>query len=167
MSRLINSTIKAIWTKMKRKAYRDSYVAAHLSNTVAAQIAMMRDVRGWTQSELAKRAGMKQPRISALEDPNCENFEVDTLKRLASAFDVALTIRFEPFSEAVAWASSMNDAKLAVASYEENSIDWCPASTATDHIISLGTARNATYAVADPSTLPKMPSHFSWQTAIQ
>jgi transcriptional regulator with XRE-family HTH domain len=102
---------------MRDKEYRDSFVAAHLSNTVAAQISMLREANGWTQTELAKRAGMKQSRISALEDPNYENIELGTLRRLASAYDVALTVRFVPFSELVEWTTELSPDRLSVSPF--------------------------------------------------
>ncbi len=119
----INSTVQTIWKKMKRKAYRDAYVAAHISNTVAAQISMMRDAKGWTQKQLAEKAGMKQSRVSLLEDPNYENFEAGTLRRIASAFDVGLSIRFVPHSAIVCWAANVSDDKLLVPEFEDDSIN--------------------------------------------
>jgi transcriptional regulator with XRE-family HTH domain len=121
MPSFINSMMNKIWKKMARKAYRDGLVAAHVSNTVSAQIAKLREKEGWTQKELADRAGMKQSRISALEDPNYENIEVATLRRLASAFDVALTVRFIPFSELARWADTLSEEKLIVPKFEEDS----------------------------------------------
>jgi len=107
---------------MRKKAYRDSYVAAHLSNTVAAQIAAMRESRGWTQAELANKSGMKQSRISSLEDPNYENFEAGTLRRIASAFDVGLSIKFVPYSEVVKFVSEISDDVLDVPSFENDAL---------------------------------------------
>jgi transcriptional regulator with XRE-family HTH domain len=118
----ISSTAKKIWKKMGRKAYRDAFVGAHVSNTVASQIAVLRAANGWTQTELAKQAGMKQSRISALEDPNYENIEVRTLRRLASAFDVALTVRFIPFSELAYWSDTLSESKLLVPKFEEDEL---------------------------------------------
>jgi transcriptional regulator with XRE-family HTH domain len=114
MSSSTNTTVKQIWKKLTNKEYRDSYVTAHISNTVASQIFMLREARGWTQKELANKAGMSQSRISALEDPNYENIEVGTLKRLASAFDVAVTVRFTPFSELATWTAELSAEKLLV-----------------------------------------------------
>jgi transcriptional regulator with XRE-family HTH domain len=124
----IGSTIKKIWKKMRSKAYRDGFVAAHLSNTVASQIAMLRMKRGWTQQELAEKTGMKQSRISMLEDPNYENIEVGTLKRIASAFDVGLTVRFIPFSELVAWSVTLDTHDLFVPNFAND----CGPSSAAD-----------------------------------
>ena len=107
---------------MKNKEYRDSFVAAQIANTISAQINTMRQVRGWTQAELASRCNMRQPRISALEDPDFDNVEIGTLRRIASAFDVALTVRFVPFSEVARVASSMNSADFDVAEHGKDSI---------------------------------------------
>ena len=43
MSSFISSTMKAIWKRMSRKAYRDGYVSAHVSNTLASQIEALRE----------------------------------------------------------------------------------------------------------------------------
>ena len=108
---------------MARKQWRDGYVSAHISNTVAAQITKLRTARGWTQVELADHVGMRQSRISALEDPNWGNVEVATLRRLASALDVGLTVRFIPFSELAEWAATLSDDKLVVPSYAEEAAE--------------------------------------------
>jgi transcriptional regulator with XRE-family HTH domain len=126
MPSFINSTMKKIWKKMARKAYRDGYVSAHISNTIASQITKLRTAKGWTQTQLAEYAGMRQSRISALEDPNWQNVEVATLKRLASAFDVALTVRFIPFSELAQWAAALSDDKLLVSTYDEEATERVP-----------------------------------------
>jgi HTH-type transcriptional regulator / antitoxin HipB len=59
------------------------------------QIRLIRESRGWTQEELAQRAGMKQPQISALENIYVPtDVTVETLRRLARAMDVRLSIGF-------------------------------------------------------------------------
>lgn len=115
----INSTMMKIWRKMTRKAYRDAFVSSHVSETVASQIALLRLKRGWTQKQLAEATGMKQSRISALEDPNYQNYEIGTLKRVASAFDVGLAVRFTPFSEIARWSATIGLNKRQVPSFEE------------------------------------------------
>ena len=58
MSPSISTMAKSLWKKMAGKEYRDSFAAAHISNNIAAQIAAMREAEGWTQKQLAQRAGM-------------------------------------------------------------------------------------------------------------
>ena len=138
---------------MRRKAYRDAFVASHVSETVAAQIALLRSKRGWTQTQLAVNTGMKQSRISALEDPNYENYEIATLKRLASAFDVGLTVRFVPFSEVVRWSSTLGPHKLVVDDFDSDSIDNRAQIWIDDHPVdvpSIGTKPLPTLETEDP-----------------
>lgn len=122
MSPSISTTLKGIWRRLADKEYRDSFVASNIANTVASQINALREQRGWTQKDLAKRAGMAQSRISSLEDPNLENFEIVTLKRLASAFDVAVVVRFVPFSELASWTAELSENKLLAPDFVHDSI---------------------------------------------
>jgi transcriptional regulator with XRE-family HTH domain len=108
-------------------------VAAHISNTVTSQIFMLREARGWTQKDLAQRAGMAQSRISALEDPNYENFEIGTLKRVASALDVALTVRYIPFSELATWTAELSTDKLLIPDFANDKLPAAPSTTITVH----------------------------------
>jgi transcriptional regulator with XRE-family HTH domain len=91
-----------------------------VATNLAAQIAATRRARGWTQEELAKRADMAQSRIPLLEDPSYGNYTLKTLKRLASAFDVALIVKFAPFSEFIGWVSDQKLEDLCVPSFEED-----------------------------------------------
>jgi transcriptional regulator with XRE-family HTH domain len=65
----------------------------------------MRDQRGWSQQQLAKEVGMNQNAISRLENPSYGKATITTLKRLAAIFDVAVVVRFVPFSQLVDWVS--------------------------------------------------------------
>lgn len=116
----ISSMMKRMWRKLKNKEYRDSFVSSHVSNTIASQIVTLRTKRGWTQTRLAKEAKTHQSRISSLEDPNYENVEVGTLKKLASAFDVALIVRFAPFSELALWDARLSPSAFSVARFDED-----------------------------------------------
>lgn len=128
MSDSIDTIRTELWEKMrgktreKGKRYRDNFVSAHLSANVAAQIQTMRETRGWLQKDLGERADMSPARISVMENPSYENHNVKTLKRLASAFDVALVIKFVPFNELVSWVASVSPEKLNVASFDEDKL---------------------------------------------
>ena len=105
--------------KLSNKKYRDEFVSSHVGTNVASQVFALRNKKHWSQSKLAKRAGMAQPRISVIEDPDYEDFSINTLKRLASAFDVALVVKFVSFGELVDWVASLSPEKIAVPSFEE------------------------------------------------
>ena len=80
------------------KEYRQAYADEFLNASIATQIKVLRDQRPWTQGELAEKAGMKQSRISLLENVNYSAWSLTTLKRLAEAFDVTLKVSFESYS---------------------------------------------------------------------
>jgi transcriptional regulator with XRE-family HTH domain len=143
MSPTTNTTAKQIWKKLTDKDYRDSFVASNISNTVSSQIYTLRDQRGWTQKELAQRAGMNQSRIPALEDPNLENFEIGTLKRIASAFDVALVVRFVPFSELTNWTASLSEQNLSVPEFANDTLSQVSTNSSSAHIIQINVTAQA------------------------
>lgn len=100
MLRDIGSRAKAIWQRMKNKEYRDAFTDAQIADAISSQIFHIRESRGWTQVDLAEKAGMMQPAISRLER-SANSVSLNTLKKVASAFDVALLVRFVPFSRMV------------------------------------------------------------------
>jgi transcriptional regulator with XRE-family HTH domain len=128
MSESIDSIRTQLWEKMrgksseKGKRYRDNFVAAHLSANIAAQIQTMRESRGWMQKDLATKADMSPARISVMENPSYENLNLKTLRRLASALDVALVVKFAAFSELVNWIANLSPEKLNVPSFLEDSL---------------------------------------------
>ncbi|MHB8890347.1 MAG: helix-turn-helix transcriptional regulator [Acidobacteriaceae bacterium] len=103
---------------LQDKEYRDLYVAENIDTGIAFQIRAMREQRNWAQAELGERSGKKQETISQLEGPDYGKHSLTTLKRLASAFDVALVVRFEPFSRLVNYVTRLEPADLAVPSFD-------------------------------------------------
>lgn len=81
------------------KEYRRSYVEAFSNTSIAAQIKANREKRQLSQAQLADLAGMKQSRISTVENVNYESWNIRTLRRLADAFDLVLVVRFESFGK--------------------------------------------------------------------
>lgn len=84
--------------RFRDKAFRGAWLWDHIHATLAGQIRAMRVERGWSQAELGERCGMAQERISRLEDPLYRGVTISSLKRIAKAFDVALIVRFGPWS---------------------------------------------------------------------
>jgi transcriptional regulator with XRE-family HTH domain len=65
----------------------------------------MREHAKWSQDELAKKVGMNQNAISRLENPGYGKATLTTLRRIASALDVALVVRFVSFRQLADWVS--------------------------------------------------------------
>ena len=102
------NTTSSLATEFEDKAYRDSFVASQLRIGLPMQCRALRESRGWTQPQLAEAAGMSQPRISEIERAGERKLNLETLLRLASAFDVALQVQFVPFSELVDHADAFD-----------------------------------------------------------
>ena len=111
---------KQIVSSLQDKESRDAFVEAHIETGVEYQIKANRLVRGWTQKQLGDRASMKQTAISRLEGPSEGLPKLATLTRLASAFDVALVVRFVPFSELVNWSVGLGERALEVPSFSDD-----------------------------------------------
>src|SRR5689334_22482876 len=90
------------------KRYSEEYVAAEIATTIPFQIRAMRKERGWTQADLAVKAGTHQETISSFENSDGAPPKIETLCRIAAAFDVGLIVRFAPFSELVDWSVHMS-----------------------------------------------------------
>jgi transcriptional regulator with XRE-family HTH domain len=106
--------------QLKDKSYREGFVFSQMSIPISFQIRALREQRGLTQKQLAEKANMLQPRIVELERPKGKEPNLRTLGRLAAAFDVALIVRFAPFSELVEWADHFSPDTFIVQSFDED-----------------------------------------------
>ena len=131
--------------KFFRKKYRDVF-GTSITGTTAAQIRSMREEKGWSQEQLAEEATMGQARISLLENPNYQSLSLNTLKRIANVFDVALVVRFVPFSKLFELLDNESQGTLAVASFEsEFGTEANPITTPSEKVIDLIQRLKATY----------------------
>jgi transcriptional regulator with XRE-family HTH domain len=91
---------------------------------VAAQIKTIREQRQWTQADLAERIGTKQAGISRLENVNYDAWKVETLTRIARAFDVRLRISFEEFDSLIDEVERFGRHSLERDDYETSKERW-------------------------------------------
>ncbi len=121
------SKVGRISAKFSDKEFRDCYVDSHITNGLSFQIRGMRKSRKLSQQELAVRLGTKQEAISRLENPDYGKFSLDTLKKIGSEFDVALSVRFISFSELAAQTTSMTKEMISVPAYKDDDglNNWC------------------------------------------
>jgi transcriptional regulator with XRE-family HTH domain len=69
----------------------------HLTMTpLAVDLRPLRHERGWTQQELARRAGVDQPTISRIENGHTRGVGLGTIERLAHALGVSPHRLFRP-----------------------------------------------------------------------
>lgn len=107
-----------VWKSLEDEEYRREY-SADVGTGLAFQIKLLREKNGWTQEHLAERTGKQQETISQWENPNYGSYTLNSLKTLAAAFDVALLVKFVPFSELVEWSIGLTPQRLAPPSFTE------------------------------------------------
>jgi len=112
---------RQIAASLQDKEGRDLFVAEEIDTGLSFQIRAMRLARHWSQLELGRRIGMTQEGISRLENPDYGKFTLSTLKRLASAFDVALMVRFAPFSQIVDRTVELSPEDITVPDFDHDS----------------------------------------------
>jgi transcriptional regulator with XRE-family HTH domain len=83
------------------KEYRHAYADESLNTYIATQIKVLREQQELTQTGLADLTEMAQPRIAVLEDINYSSWSINTLRRIAKAFDLRLSVKFETFSSLI------------------------------------------------------------------
>ena len=124
---MISKTIQ----KLSDPRYRAAFVSSQIAMGIPFQIRALMRSRGWTQKELAERANMRQPTISALMKPGKTRPNIETLQRLAAAFDCGLMVRFLPFSELVRWNDEFDPEGFESACFgDDNGFDDVSTATA-------------------------------------
>ena len=119
MNTLISKARK-LFEDFSDKQYRDAYVENHINDGLAFQIRTMRKNDNLSQKDLAGSLGTQQTAISRLENPDYGQFNLGTLKKLASIFDVALMVRFVPFSELANRTAHLSHADINVSPYNQD-----------------------------------------------
>lgn len=102
------------------KEYRHAYAEESLNLSIATQIKVLREQRDMTQQRLAEEAGMKQSMISRYEDVNYSSWSINTLRKLAKAFDVDLEVRFRSFRELVESVDNFSRETLQIPRFTED-----------------------------------------------
>lgn len=103
---------------------RSRFKENRIRELIASQIRMLREKNNLTQTELGERAGIKQSRISLLEDPDYSGIALRTLFKLSDAFDVGLVVQFAPFSDLVQYSTSLTPTDLAPPSFAEEQLSF-------------------------------------------
>ncbi len=57
-------------------------------NPIYVRLRELRDARGWTQAELAKRAEVTRATVSRIEGGKVRSLDLDVFEKLATALDV-------------------------------------------------------------------------------
>jgi ribosome-binding protein aMBF1 (putative translation factor) len=92
------------WTELRERRLAEpgaaeAYEAARLAFELGRAVRELREQRGWSQTRLARAAGMTQSAMARFEAGGTVP-TLTVLERIASALDVALDVRFTPRADA-------------------------------------------------------------------
>lgn len=107
------------FNKFKNKKYRHAYLKAHTRVGIASQIHLLRNKLNINQSQLAEIIGTKQSVISRLEDPDYGSVNLNTLLKIAEAFDVGLLVKFVTFGKFFRESQDVSPDAISVNNYTE------------------------------------------------
>lgn len=105
--------------KWGNSEYRHAYMESAIEQGVAWQIRINRERRGLSQSDLARLIGSKQSAISRVEDESYGRHRLETLVKIANAFDCVLQVRFVPYSKLARDSEDLSPTALYARSYVE------------------------------------------------
>jgi len=77
---------------------QEAYEAARLAYQLGAAVRDLREAKGWSQTQLAREAGMTQPSVARFEAGGTIP-TLPVLQRLARALDADLTITVTPHTD--------------------------------------------------------------------
>jgi HTH-type transcriptional regulator/antitoxin HipB len=90
---------RGTWVELREELGVDrahhAYDAARLAFELGAEVRTLRERRGWTQTELADRAGMTQPAMARFEAGGTIP-TLPVLERVAAALQMRLSIALTP-----------------------------------------------------------------------
>jgi len=106
-------------TKWRKREYRQAYMESAIEQGVAWQIRVNRERRQMSQRDLAHEIGSRQSAISRAEDTTYGRHRLETLVKIAHAFDCALQVRFVPYSTLAKDNDDLSPSALYASSYSE------------------------------------------------
>lgn len=99
--------------------YRHAYMESSIAQGIAWQIKINREKRQLSQRALAVKVGSRQSAISRAEDATYGSHSLETLVKIANAFDCALQVRFVPYSTLARDSEDLSPEALYTESYDE------------------------------------------------
>lgn len=78
--------------EMKSPRFAEAFQKELSRIRLADQITELREKRGWTQADLARKVGTTQSGIARLENPGYRNYSLKTLEKVAQALGARLVV---------------------------------------------------------------------------
>ncbi len=115
----MSSKRQSIARRLASKKFRRTLKRADIANGISFQLKALMHARGWNQRDLARESGIAQPLLSKYLK-GYESYSVQTLDKLADAFDVSLGVRFETYGQLVDYHIDLSPERLLVPRYDED-----------------------------------------------
>jgi transcriptional regulator with XRE-family HTH domain len=112
----------AKYTKWRKEEYRHAYMESTIEQGIAWQIRINRERRQMSQRDLASKIGSRQSAISRAEDTSYGRHRLETLVKIANAFDCALQVKLIPYSSLARDSEDLSLSALYAPSYSEETI---------------------------------------------
>ena len=96
----LESSERVLARRLRDPAFRAEWERTAVARAVATRVIAYRAEHGITQTELARRLGMKQPAVARLEAGE-HNPSLETLARLSSALGIDFHIHVTPDGVAI------------------------------------------------------------------
>jgi transcriptional regulator with XRE-family HTH domain len=102
---------------------RDAYLSAQIRTKLTNQIRAIRNQRGWSQGEFAKKLGKPQSNVSRIENREYGSFTLSTLFTLANTFDCGLVVEFVPYDDFLRRTHDLSLSHLQVQSFSSAALE--------------------------------------------
>lgn len=109
---------------LSNKELRHAWGKTRLYETLALQIRLNRQERNWSQGELAKKAGISLMSVWRLEHVRLGGWTINTLIKIAAAFDCALIVRFIAWGELIELVLNQSAENLIVKPFIKDFINF-------------------------------------------
>ena len=137
--------------------FRHTYADEILTLFVCSQSKVLREQREMSQAELAEALGTTQSAVSRFESTDYAAWNIDTLRRIARAFDVRLRITFEGFGSLWRDVGGITKESLERPSIEED-LEFSAFGSEVKRSPSVGLPEND-WTELSGDTLKKISSH--------
>lgn len=105
-------------TNLTDKEFRDEYMSTLVRAGICYQIQALREQLGLSQTDFAQKTGKLQSTISRLENVEHSRASVQTLLDIACTLDIALLVRFVPYTSFLEATKDMSPEGLKVENFD-------------------------------------------------
>jgi len=138
------SLLTRLIDRLRDKTYRRAYVEDFGDAYLATQIKVLREQRNLTQTEFANLVGVRQSQVCRWENVNNSGWQLRSLKSIARALDVVLSVQFESFGQVMPRIEMFSRDQLERPSFAEDPVFENAVATASLEIVTGGTGDLAT-----------------------